>query len=201
MSPRRTGSPGGDEAALSSAWWAHVLAGDVDEPHPLHGSAVQVRLRGTRLRLAGELESEEDRDELVTQARSRIGKGIGSVDVADLKVAHRRERRGILDQTMISAFPNRAAAEFARDFVIKHSRVVPQQHDIVDATHSDNLRAIVPADFTGKVTRALDTGLAVLVLRVDETAAFRVREILDEETRSQWTVAMPPVLASARRQA
>jgi hypothetical protein len=185
--------------ALSNAWWGHVLAGDIDEPHPLHGSAVAVRLRGTRLRLVGELESEEDREELVRQARSRIGKGIGSVDVSDLSVAHRRERPGILDQTMISAFPSRAAAEFAREFVIKHSRVVPQQHEIVDATHSDKLRLIVPADFADKVARAVDTGLAVLILRVDETAAFRVREILDEETRSKWTVAMPPVPASTRK--
>ena len=64
--------------SLVHAWWASVLAGDVYDPHPIHRD-VTVRLHGGRLRLSGELESIEDRDELVRQARERIGHGIDRV--------------------------------------------------------------------------------------------------------------------------
>jgi hypothetical protein len=47
------------------------------------------------------------------------------------------------------------------------------------------------------VRKAFDSGRAVLVLRVDETSAFRVRELLAQETRSLWTVATPPTPAAA----
>lgn len=181
---------------LIAAWWASVLAGDTDEPHPVYGAAVKVNLDRTRLRLSGELESREDRDDLVREARRRIGHGIGSVDVSGLTVAKRREKPGILDQTLISAFPSRAAAEYARDFVIKHSRVKPRRHDVVDADTAAELRTLLNEEFERDACKAIDEGLAVLVLRVDETGAFRVRELIDEDTRSLWTIAMPPELSA-----
>src|SRR5258705_2713460 len=119
-----TGSPRANtSASLIDAWWATVLAGDVSEPHPVFGD-VKVQLHGSRLRLSGELESDAERKDLVDQARQRIGHGIDGVDVADLKVASRKAKPGMLEQTLISAFPSRDAAAFAPDFVIKHSRTV-----------------------------------------------------------------------------
>ena len=171
-----------------------MLAGDLDQPHPVYG-ALKAHLEGERLRLSGELESEADRADLIRQARERIGHGIDRVDVAGLTVASRKEKPGLLDQTLISAFPNREAAEFAHAFVLKHSRVVPWQHEIVDADHGDTLPALLPEDFIRDAGKALDAGQALLILRVDETAAFRVRELLEEETRSEWTIAEPPRLS------
>lgn len=187
-----TGSPRADtSASLIDAWWATVLAGDVSEPHPVFGD-VKVQLQGSRLRLSGELESEAERKDLVDQARQRIGHGIDAVDASDLKVTRRREKPGILEQTLVSAFPSPDAAEFARDFVIKHSRVVPKQSEIVDTNRADILRKVVPGDFARAARKALDSGQALLILTVDETEAFRVRELLEEDTRSEWTVASPP---------
>jgi len=191
-----TGSPRANtSASLIDAWWATVLAGDVSEPHPVFGD-VKVQLHGSRLRLSGELESDAERKDLVDQARQRIGHGIDGADVSGLKVTSRKEKAGILEQTLGSAFPSRDAAEFARDFVIKHSRVVPKQSEILDGNHADTLRKLVPTDFARAARRALDSGQALLILTVDETEAFRVRELLEEDTRSEWTVAAPPQLSA-----
>jgi hypothetical protein len=194
--------PAGAATALVDAWWAAVLAGDVDEPHPVYGS-LRAHLDSGRLRLSGELETEADRKELVSAARERCGRGIDSVDVSRLTVDRNRDKPGILSQTLISAFSNREAAEFARAFVLKHSRIAPFRDEIVDSTHAGRLRPLLPQGFIEDACKALDSGKALLILRVDETATFRVRELLEEETRSEWTVAVPPQLnelgARARR--
>ena len=192
-------SPTESESALITAWWASVLAGDVDEAHPVYGAALRLRLDGARLRLSGELESQQDRDEVVREARKRIGHGIGAVDVSGLKVVVRHEKPGVLQQTLISAFPGRQAAEYARDFVIKHSRVKPKGHHIVDPDDFQNLTGLLPEAFEADARKALDEGLGVLILTVDETDVFRVRELLEEDTRSMWTVAVPPALGAGRR--
>jgi hypothetical protein len=173
------------------AWWATVMAGDVSEPHPIFGD-VRVSLHGGLLRVSGELESDADHKELVRQARRRISHGIDNVDVSGLSTASRREKPGILEQTIISAFPSSDAAEFARDFVVKHSRVVPKQNEIVDSNRASRLRALVPEDLVRKARKALGGRHALLIVRVDETEAFRVRELLEEETRSEWTMTAPP---------
>jgi hypothetical protein len=185
-------------ASLVDAWWASVLAGDVYDPHPIHRD-VKVRLHGGRLRLSGEIGSIKDRDELVRQARARIGRGIDHVDASALKAVNHDEKPGILEQTLISAFPGREAAEYARDFVLEHSRVVPMQSDIVDAGSAQRLRRRLPDDVASDVGRALGDGHALLIIRIDETEAFKVRELLDEDTRSKWTVAMPPRRIEAPR--
>ena len=193
-SSKDSAQPAGASATLVNAWWASVLAGDVYQPHPVYG-ALRAHLDGGRLGLSGEFETEADRAELIRQARERIGHGIDRLDVSRLSVADRKEKPGILDQTLLSAFPNREAAEFAHAFVLRHSRVVPRYHEIIAADHGDRLRALLPEDFLQDAGKALDTGHALLILRVDETAAFRVRELLEEDTRSEWTIAVPPCLA------
>lgn len=185
--------------AVVNAWWASVLAGNVYEPHPIHGPSLRVHLDGSRLRLSGELESSEDRKELIRQARSRIGRGIDHAESSDLTIARRDERPGILDQALISAFPNRQAAEYARAFVIKHSRVEPKHHDIVVGDDKDRLRELLPEDLIAKAGKWLEAGHALLILTVDETAAHRVRELLEEDTRSEWTVTTPPTLTEGNR--
>jgi hypothetical protein len=180
-------------ASLVDAWWASVLAGDITQPHPVY-NGLRVHLRGGNLRLSGELESEDDRMELMRQARDRIGHGIDHLDASGLTVETRKERPGILEQTMMSAFPNHDAAEFALDFVLKHSRAVPKQSDVVDPTQGDELRTLIPHDFIRDARKALEGGHSLLILRVDETETFKLRELLEEDTRSEWTIAAPPQL-------
>jgi hypothetical protein len=53
---------------------------------------------------------------------------------------------------------------------------------------------LVTEGFIPTARKTLDEGKAVLLLQVDETQAFRVRELLEEDTRSEWTIAIPPTL-------
>jgi hypothetical protein len=191
--------PAGAAAARVDAWWASVLAGDVSEPHPVY-VGLTAHIDAGRLRLAGELDSENQRDQLVRQASERIGRGIERLDLSRLTVAGKKERPGILHQTLMSAFPSLAASEFGRAFVLKHSRVPPLHAEVVDSEHADRLAALLPDEFIRDAGKALNKGGALLIVRVDETTAFRMRELLEQETRSDWTIAVPPQLYQRGRQ-
>lgn len=176
-------------------WWDAVLAGETDEPHPIHGARLKVRLKRDTLELSGVLDHARDREQLVREARARIGKGLSKVDVERLVVAPRLERPGVLDQTIAASYSDRATAELARNFLVEHGRVAPKREAIVDHANTKQLESLVPADYVVDVRRRIDRGEAVLIVRVDETAAFTVRGMLEEETRSLWTIAMPPEVA------
>ena len=199
---RKRASSGPDRlATLVAAWWETVLAGEADEPHPVHGERLVVRVAGGMLKLSGELDSRRDRDELVRQARGMVGRGIDEVDSTGLVVAAGMEERGVLDQVILAAFPNRKTAELALKFVLERGRVAPKRHAILAAADamSGSARAVrgaVPDEFTADVRKQLDKGRAVLVIQVDETEAFRVRGLIEEDTRSLWTVAIPPQVAA-----
>jgi hypothetical protein len=177
-------------------WWAAVLAGLVDEPHPNHGADLDVAFKGGTLRLSGELPTEEDRRQLLEEAHGYVGRGIDDVDAKQLRVTKRREKPGILDQTLIAAFADREVAEFARRYLVESRRIKAKHVEILDAKQEGRARRLLPDGFMNDVREAFDAGRAVLILRVDETAAFRVRELLAQETRSLWTVATPPTQAS-----
>ena len=51
----------GELAARIGAWWDAVVAGDTDEPHPVHGYGVSARLTGDKLVLAGEMDNRGER--------------------------------------------------------------------------------------------------------------------------------------------
>lgn len=179
-----------------NAWWDAVLAGETDEPHPIHGERVKVHLKHDNLELSGILEHAQDRDQLVRQARARIGNGVRKVDVERLVVAPRLERPGLLDQTIIGSYSDRATAELARNFIVEHSRMVPKQDAIVDQGNARQLANVLPPDYVDDARHRIELGEAVLVIRVDETAAFTVRGLLEEETRCHWTMATPPEVAA-----
>jgi len=191
--------PAGAGAPQVDAWWASVLAGGVSEPHPVCGG-LRADIDAGRLRLSGELDSENERDQLVREARERIGRGIDRLDLSRLTVAGKKERPGILHQTLMSAFPSVGASEFGRAFVLKHSRVPPLHAEVVDSAHADRLAALLPEEFIRDAGKALDKGGALLIVCVDETSAFRMRELLEDETRSDWTIAVPPQLYQKGRQ-
>jgi hypothetical protein len=48
-------------------------------------------------------------------------------------------------------------------------------------------------EFAADVRTGLAAGYGVIVVRVDETDAFEARELMDEDTRSLWTLVTPPV--------
>jgi hypothetical protein len=180
------------DAVAIDAWWKAVLAGGVDEPHPVHDDDLKVSIRHGTLRLVGTLPTEEDKAELLERGRDFVGHGIDRLDAKHLKVAKRKDKPGILEQTLIAAFRNREVAELTRDYLVGIRRLRAKQLEILDRGQEDRARRIVPAEFVDNVQRALKSGDAVLVVRVDEIDAFKVREMLAEDTRSRWTVAAPP---------
>ena len=170
--------------------------GQVDEPHPIHGADVLVSFKAGVLRLSGELPSEKDRGSVLKEAEQYVGRGIDEVDAPHLTVApNRKEKPGILDQTLIAAFPNREVAEFAQRY-LKGRRIEAKQMELLDGSQEDKARKLLPNYFVSKVQEAFKAGHSMLIIRVDETSAFKVRELLAEETRSIWTIAMPPVPAA-----
>src|SRR5487761_471203 len=181
------------------AWWNAVLAGGVDEPHPVHGDDLKVSIRHGVLRLAAALPTEEDKKELLTKARAYVGHGIDKVDAKRVRVVKRTEQPGILDQTLIAAFPNRDVAEIARKYLIEFRRLKAKQLEILDPSQEEKARRLLPEAFMSDVQKAFKAGEAVLVLRIDETDAFKVREMLAEDTRSRWTVTAPPTAAASGR--
>jgi hypothetical protein len=181
-------------AAAVDAWWDTVIAGEADEPHPVHGERLKIRFKGGRMVISGELDSKRERDELVRQARMRIGRGVRELDASDLKVAPRDERRGVLDQTLVAAFPETDLASLVREYLIQRG-VTPIREEIVQAGQVARLRSLLPDTFVPDAERALGKNKALLILRVDETDAFKVRRLLEEDTRSTWTIALPPELA------
>src|SRR5207245_6732065 len=106
--------------ARIASWWDAVLAGEAGEPHPVYGERISVHVAGERLEISGELERREDRDQLLEEARARVGHGIRDVDTSRLKVAQRRERAGVLEQVIVGSVPDPATAQLARTIVLEH---------------------------------------------------------------------------------
>jgi hypothetical protein len=187
-----------ENATRINSWWAAVLAGQIDEPHPIHGADLDVAFKGGVVRLSGELLSKADREELLREAAEYVGRGVDEVDAKHLKVAEVKEKPGILDQTLIAAFANKDVAEFARAHLVDNRRVEPKQAEILDPSHESRAVELVPTAFMSDIQRAFTAGRALLILRVDETSAFRVRALLAEETRSIWTIATPPTPSAGK---
>lgn len=180
-----------------AAWWDEVLAGEAAAEHPVFGDQLKVRLTDGKLILAGELGSRQEREHLVRQARSRLGNGVHEVDASRLRYRTHPERRGVLDQTLIAAFQHRDTADLARKFIVEHSRVQPKHMEIVEK-QPGRLQQLAP-EFEEDGRKRLERGEALLVIRCDEVDAFDIRQLLEEDTRSVWTIAAPPETAATER--
>jgi len=166
------------------------MAGAADRPHPAYGDKISAKLRGGLLQISGEVSSQRDRRALIQEAAQLVGRGVDDVDARRLRVARRDDKPGLYEQRIIAAYGNGKLAEFARAFLGEHGHLRAKPVEILDPDHPE--RARFAGDFEPEVKRALEAGQAVLMLSVDEMDAFEIRELLDEETRSLWTVAMPP---------
>ncbi|TMC53958.1 MAG: hypothetical protein E6J20_06095 [Chloroflexi bacterium] len=182
--------------ARVAAWWEALLAGEGGEAHPIYGERISARVAGEKLEISGEVDRRKDRDDLIAQARACIGNGVQEVDASRLKVAERHEQTGLLDQTLVAAFPDRATADLARKSVLEHARVKPKREEVVDRSGMGKLPDLLPAAFLDDARARIERGDALLILRVDETDAFKLRGLLDEDARSTWTIATPPQVAA-----
>jgi hypothetical protein len=188
--------PSGDGADPVDQWWTKVLAGQTDAPHPVYGETVRVRLHGGVLRLSGEVASDQQRQSIIGEARRYVGRGLDDVDARRLIVKRPDGMRGVLDQTIIAAFPNPDVAERALTLIREDSRIELKDAHVVKADRDPALDRL--GEFAKDVRKALAAGHCALIVRVDEIDAFEARELLDEDMRSLWTLAMPPVPSRGR---
>jgi hypothetical protein len=181
--------------ARTEAWWAGLIAGQADQPHPVHGPDLEARLTDGVLTLKGTVAQPADIDVLLAQARRFEGRYITKID-NQLSVAENGEKPGRLVQTLISTYESPEQARFAAEFLRDHL------HDALVGLHlvepGQSVSELLPEDYWMEAEEALDEGRTLLVYTVDETAAFAARQLVEEETRSLSTFALPPQPAPTR---
>ena len=183
-------------------WWTQVLAGPVDDTYPAPGAHVIATLEGDTRVVSGIVATEQDRREIEVDVNSLIGNGIAAVRIELEVSSESTEEQGLLTQTLVGVFESEAQARFAASYLSSQEELHPTALLIV-APEKRNRSAgkwhrLLPKDYWKDVDEALSASRSVVIVTVDETLAFRAREILEEETRSQQTWVLPPVPASGR---
>jgi hypothetical protein len=178
------------------AWWTSVLAGQLDQAHPIHGTKVSAKLEGDALIVSGSVPSDEDRKEIEREVEHLRGNGFKRLR-NELEVEPEVEAEpGLLVQTLLSVFENEEQAGFAEGYLEGHAHVQPEAMKVIapegDGSAREEVRAMLPESYWEDADRALEAGRSLLVVTVDEPQAFKARELLDEETRSLETIALPP---------
>jgi hypothetical protein len=189
-----------DQAAHESAqgsvraWWSAVLAGHVDQAHPVR-NGVSAEVKGEVLHLNGSVTSNEERQELLEEASQLKGRGVSEVHDNLVVQAGTEDRVGVLVQAIVAVYENGEQAQAAADALFAHlhtargmMKVVTPDCDRV----AEGLHAVLPEPNWSDADQALDAGRSLLIVVADETAAFSVRELLDEETHSLRIVIAPP---------
>jgi hypothetical protein len=194
--------PAGEEKALDvmqdrvHAWWTAVLAGQADQSHPVHGTDVKARVEGNTLVISGHVASEADRDEIKREADHLKGHGIKRVRDELRVTGGETEERGLLTQTLIGVFETEEQAGFAAGYLEGHAHVATESLQVILPGDTGAglrvLHALVPETYWPECQKALAAGHALLVVTVDEVDAFKVRELLEEETQSLRTLVLPP---------
>lgn len=169
-----------------------MLAGETAARHPIHGDDLKVKLTDGRLVVSGEVPSTRDRDELAREARKRVGRGLHEFDASRLRIRPQNEKSGVLTQLLVAAYGHRDTAEVALNFVMEHVRHKPLRAELLDKR--SNLADVLPAELLEDAKQRIQSGNTLVAVDVDETEAFDVRALLEEDTQSMWTVAAPPRL-------
>ena len=181
------------------AWWTSVLTGQVDASHPIHGTKLKTRLEGDTLIVSGTVATEEDREEIAAETEHLKGHGIATVRDELEVVPEVTDESDLLVQTLVGIFENAELAGFAESYLEGHVHVRQQLLKVIApvgaADGRSEFRALLPEAFWEDAEKALDEGHALLIVTVDETEAFKTREVLEEETRSLRTLILPPEAA------
>jgi len=181
------------------AWWSTVLVGQLNGSHPVHGTAVHAVLRVDTLVITGAVATAQDRIDIEAEVAYFRDKGFTTLQNDLVVSGGTADLAGLLTQTLFAVFESAEAAAFAQSYLVEHAGVHPEQLVVFDGSAHDaalQIAASLPEAFREDGQRALDSGRSLLIVTVDETEAFKARELLDEETRSLETVVLPPAAAS-----
>jgi hypothetical protein len=187
-----------------AAWWASLIAGQVEQSHPIHGSKIAAKVEGDTLVVRGKLPSGDDLAELRAELKHIEGHGVAHVRMEVSVNEAGTQQKGLLRQTLIGAFETAELAGFAAGYLEGHAQVPRESMLLVEADSDDAPKDRAALDglgppFTDQARALLDDGRSLLIVNVDEVDAFRVRELLDEETRSLETLVLPPRAVGAQR--
>jgi hypothetical protein len=178
------------------AWWTSVLTGQVQSSHPILGTNLSTRIEGDTLIISGAVPTEGDRAEIAAETEHLKGHGITTVRNELQVVPQVTDEQGLLVQTLVAVFENAELAGFAQEYLEAHAHVRPKLMRAISPESAEEgraeLRALLPEAFWEDAGKALDDQHALLIVTVDETEAFKARELLDEETRSLQTLVLPP---------
>jgi hypothetical protein len=182
--------------ARTQAWWLTVLAGQVTDTHPVQGTRLKARMEGNTLVLSGTVSSEADSREIEAEVEHLRAQGVMEVR-NELKVAEEeQDQKGLLTQTLLATFATAEQAGFAEGYLEGHAHIRPGLVKVIGpetgAAGPEALHAILPQPYWQDAEAALAAQRALLIATVDETDAFKTRELLDEETPSLETVVLPP---------
>jgi hypothetical protein len=182
---------------LVRSWWTSVLTGQIDEPYPVYGSRVEALLEGDVLTIVGTVPSASDHDAIIAEVERLRRYGIVTANVDVDVVAEAGGEPGLLVQTLVVTYETEAQARFAAAYLESQRCVgLVSIRVLVAASHQNNLDAtmqsLLPRLYWDDARTAIEKGHAALVVTIDEARAFQVREILDEQTRSEHTLVLPP---------
>jgi hypothetical protein len=186
------------------AWWTSVIAGQADQSHPIQGTKIAAKIEGDTLVVRGKVPTQADLEEIRAEVEHLAGHGVAHVRVEVAVEEEGTQQKGLLRQTLVGAFETEELAGFAAGYLEGHAHVAREAMLIVEADGNDAPKDRAALDYLGppyadQVRATLDAGRSVLIVSVDEVDAFRVRELLDEETRSLETLVLPPQPASPER--
>ena len=179
------------------AWWTEALAGQASHAHPVHGTNVRARVQGRTLIISGTVASERDHREIRREAQ-HLKRAHGITQLRDELVVQRRdmEREGLLAQALICVYATEEQAGFAAGYLEGHADFTADMMHVLTPNQLDDalatLHALLPDTFWGDAERELHAGRTLLIVMVDELDAFTARELLEEETPSLRTLALPP---------
>ena len=180
----------------TQAWWMSVLAGQVAGSHPVHGTDIKATVDGDILTLSGRVPSEEDRRLVEAEVAHLKGQNFSAVHNELEVIPENEDEKGLLVQSIIAIFETEAQAGFAEGYLEGHIHVRPELMHVIAPQSSDagyeSLRAMVPEAYWNEAKEALEGQRALLIVTVDETEAFKTRELLEEETKSLRTLVLPP---------
>ncbi len=172
------------------AWWLSVLAGQVEGAHPVQGTTLKARVEGNTLILSGTVLSEADRQEIEAEVEHLRQHGVSAIRDELKVVPEVTDEPGLLAQTLIATFETAEQAGYAEGHLEGHAHVRPGLMKVIGPGGA--VRAVLPEAYWEGAEQALAAGRAILVVTVDETEAFKTRELLDEETQSLETLVLPP---------
>jgi hypothetical protein len=193
--------PRNDEGAAEKpddpvrAWWEAVLAGQPDEPHPVRGPKVRAHVEGETLVITGSVLTEEERDQVQSEAEELKGHGVAEIRNQIGIQPDAGGEPGLLTQTLVAAFENPDLARAAQSHLDSSPHAPAQGILLIDPASPESaemLRDSLPEAYWDDATKEMKLGHTLLILTVDETAAFRAREQLDEDTNSLTTLVLPP---------